>query len=195
MCEKEILAELREKDIGDKRRRALLTELGQVGTPQSIDVLRESLRSADVKSQVSAVFALAHIRTNEAVDVLIECLGMETGPRFGFATKSLAEIGSLRALPALIRTLDERRAELSEGDKWMIIHAFIQTPHRSEVPVLAATLLERHRRTRRAAAFALARIRTPESRDALEAAVKTLPLWRGLSVRRALRWHQDVTGE
>ena len=166
-----------------------------MGTERSIDVLGANLRSKDVKSQVSAVFALAHIGTEEAADALIDCLAMETGPRFAFALKSLAEDHAARAMPAFIRTLEERYDELDPGDKQLLVYALYQTPHRSQVPALAALLRERSRRTRRMAAVALAQIRAPESREALEEAARSLSWLRGFQARRALRSLRYVNGE
>jgi hypothetical protein len=91
--------------------------------------------------------------------------------------------------------LDDRRDELSDADKCLIMYALIQTPHRSEVPVLAATLRERRRGTRRAAAMALTRIRAPESRAALEEAVRSMSWLRGRPARRALQWMRNAYGE
>jgi hypothetical protein len=61
--------------------------------------------------------------------------------------------------------------------------------------VLAALLGERRRSTRRMAAVALAQIRAPESREALEEAVSSLSWLRALQARRALRSRQYVTDE
>jgi HEAT repeat protein len=95
--EPEVLAKLEADGLSKKRRRALLSKLRQVGTERSIDVLRANLRSQDVKSQVRAVFALAHIGTEEAADALIDSLAVTTGPGFTFAVKSLAEGRAARA--------------------------------------------------------------------------------------------------
>lgn len=194
--EQEVIARLEENGLSKKRRRALLVKLQQVGTERSIEVLRANLQSADVKAQVRAVFALAHIGTDEAADALIECLAMKkTGPRFAFALKSLTEGHAARARPAFIRTLEERRRELRRGDKRLLVYALFQNPHRSEVPVLAALLGERSRETRRMAAVALAQIRASESREALEDAATSLSWLRGLQARRALRSMRYVSGE
>jgi HEAT repeat protein len=193
--EQEVIAEFEADGLSNRRRRALLSKLRQVGTERSIDVLRANLRSADTKSQVRAVFALAHIGTEEAVDALIDSLAVTTGHCFTFAVKSLAEDHAARARPAFIRTLEERRDELDQGDKQVLVWALYQTPHRSEVPVLATLLGERSRSTRRMAAVALAQIKAPESRGALEEAVKSLSWLRGLQARRALRLLRYVSGE
>lgn len=194
--EQEVIAALEAGGLSKKRRRALLSRLRQVGTERSIEVLRANLRSTDVKAQVCAVFALAHIGTDEAADALIECLAMKkTGPRFAFALKSLTEGHAARARPAFIRTLEERRHELHQGDKRLLVYALFQNPHRSEVPVLAPLLRERSRETRRMAAVALAQIRASESREALEEAARSLSWLRGLQARRALRSLRYVSGE
>lgn len=195
MREQEIIAELEANNVSDRRRRALLSELREVATERSTDVLQANLQCADVKSRVRAVIALAQIGTDKAVDVLIDSLTMDTGPSFTFAIKALADFRAARAVPALIQTLDERRNELSDADKCLIMYALVQTPHRNEVPVLAATLRERRRSTRRAAAMALTQIRAPESRTALEEAVRSMSWLRGLPVRRALHSMRNAYGE
>lgn len=193
--EQGIIAQLEGSGLSDKRRRALLAKLGQVGTERSIGVLGANLQSSDVKSQVGAVFALAHIGTEEAADALIDSLPVTAGPCFTFTVKALAEEHAERAMPALIRTLDERRGELRQGDMQLVVYALYQIPHRSEVPVLALLLRERSRSTRRMAAVALAQIRAPESREALEEAARSLSWLRGLQARRALRSLRYVSGD
>ncbi len=181
--------------LSKKRRRALLLKLQKVGTERSIDVLRANLGSADVKGQVRAVFALTHIGTEQAAYALIDSLAVTTGPGFTFAVKSLAENHAARARPAFVRTLEERHDELRQGDKQVLVWALYRTPHRSEVPVLAALLGEQSRRTRRMAAVALAQIRASESREALEGAATSLSWLRGLQARRALRSLRYVSDE
>jgi len=191
----EIIAALEANGLSKRRRRALLLKLRQVSTERSIDVLRANLRSKDVKSQVRTIFALAHIGTEEAADALIDSFAMTTGPGFTFAVKSLAEDHAARSRPAFIRTLEERRDELNQGDKQILVWALYKVPHRSEVPVLATLLGERSRSTRRMAAVALAQIKATESREALEEAARSLSWLRGLQARRALRLLQYVSGE
>jgi HEAT repeat protein len=193
--EQEVIAGLEVDGLSKKRRRALLLKLQQVGTERSVEVLRANLRSADVKAQVRAVFALAHVGTEQAVDALIDSLAVTSGPGFTLAVKSLAGNHALRARPAFVRTLEERSDELRQGDKRVLVWALFQAPHRSEVPVLARLLRERSRETRRMAAVALAQIRAPESREALEEAARSLSWLRGLQARRALRSLRYVSGE
>jgi HEAT repeat protein len=193
--EQEVIAGLEENGLSKRRRWALLLKLQQVGTERSIEVLRANLRSADVKTQVRAVFALAHVGTERAVDALIDSLAVTTGPGFTFAVKSLAGDHAARARPAFVRTLEERHDELRRGDKQVLVWALFQTPHRSEVPVLATLLGERNRETRRMAAVTLAQIRASESQEALEEAARSLSWLRGLQARRALRSLRYVSGE
>jgi HEAT repeat protein len=194
--EQEVVAALEANSLPKRQRLALLVKLRKIGTERSIAVLQTNLRSADGRTQAHAVFALAHIGTDEAADALIECLAMKkTGPRFAFAVKSLTEDHAARARPAFVRTLEERQDELRQGDKQLLVYALFQSPHRSEVPVLAPLLRERNRETRRMAAVALAQIKATEAREALEEAARSLPWLRALQARRALRSLQDVSGE
>jgi len=194
--QQEVIAELEADGLSKKRRLALLSKLAKIGTERSIGVLRTNLCSANERTQVHAVFALAHIGTDEAADTLIECLAMQkTGPRFAVALKSLTEGHAARARPAFIRTLEERRDELRQGDKRLLVYALFQNPHRSEVSALVPLLSERSRETRRMAAVALAQIKATEAREALEEAVRSLSWLRGLQARRALRSLRYVSGE
>jgi HEAT repeat protein len=194
--EQEVIAELEANSLSKKRRLVLLSKLRKIGTERSIGVLRTNLRSADERTQVHAVFVLAQIATDEAADALIECLAMDkTGPRFAFALKSLTEDHAARARPAFVRTLEERRDELGQGDKQLLVYALFQDPHRSEVPVLSRLLRERSRETRRMAAVALAQIKATEAREALEEAARSLSWLRGRQARRALRSLRDVSGD
>ena len=81
-----MIAELSSPELSTRRRHALLSDLSKVGTDRSVAVLRMNLRCRDVRSQVAAVFALAHVATPRAVEALIECLEMEPGPRLTIAT-------------------------------------------------------------------------------------------------------------
>jgi HEAT repeat protein len=193
--EPEVIAELEAGGLSNRRRRTLLSKLRQIGTERSIGVLSANLRSVDTKSQVRAVFALAHIGTEEAVDALIDSLTVTTGPCFTFAVKSLGDNHAARAMPALTRTLEERRGEFDEGDKRLIIKALYQSPHRSQVPALTALLRERSRDTRRMAAEVLAQIKATEAREALEEAATSLSWLRGRQARRALRSLRHVSGD
>jgi HEAT repeat protein len=194
--EQEVIEALEADDLSKRRRLALLSKLREIGTEHSIGVLRTNLRSTDERTQVHAVFALAHIGTDEAADTLIECLAMQkTGPRFGFALKSLTEDHAERARPAFVRTLEKRHNELRQGDKQLLVYALFQNPHRSEVPVLAPLLRERSKETRRMAAVALAQIKATEAQEALEEAARSLSWLRGLQARRALRSLRYVSGE
>ncbi len=193
--EQAVIAALKANGLSKRRRLALLSKLRKIGTERSIGVLRTNLHSADERTQVHAVFALAHVGTDEAAAALIDSLAVTTGPGFSFAVKSLAEDHAARARPAFVRTLEERHDELRQGDKQVLVWALYHTPHRSEVPVLAPLLRERSRETRRMAAVALAQIRASESREALEEAARSLSWLRGRQARRALRLRRYVSGE
>jgi HEAT repeat protein len=184
--EDEALVELHRNDLSVRRRRALLLHLADVGSERSVDVLRENLYEADLKIKVGVLSALEKIASDEAVDALSEFVRKQTGPPFALAVSSLRLANPHRAMPKLLEILQERRGELSEGNKQVIIHALAHAPHRSQVPVLSATLKEGSWMTRRVAAMALSRIRAPESRVALQEAAQSL-FWVGrMPIRREL---------
>jgi HEAT repeat protein len=185
--EDEIIAALRSEPSSVKRRRELVRDLGRSPTSRSLDVLRENALSSDHKVSVGALFGLRRLGTEEAWDVVIECLAIAPVRHLWLAIDMLGKAGIRSAIPALIQCLDRRREELRRGDRRLIVLAFIRMPHRSEVPVLERTLREPGYRLRDSAAVALAQIRAPESRAALEVAAREFSWLRGRTVRRALR--------
>lgn len=193
--EKALIDALELPELDTRQRRKLLSGLRAVATERSVDVLRANLRCADMKCRVRAVLALSRIGTEAAVDALDVTLKEESGPPLTFAVKTIADLRAERSVPALIHLLDERRDELDEGDKIVVIDALAKMPHRTAVPVLSATLRDGRRKTRRAAAMALAQIRSAESGAALEEAAASMSRIQGASVRRALRWRKAMHGE
>jgi HEAT repeat protein len=193
--EQKILAELQASGLGVRRRRALLAELGRVGSERSIDALRSNLGRRDLKTKVGAVLALQSLGTDDAVDALVEFLRKQTGTPFALAVHSLGVADARRAIPGLIDILGQRRDEIGDGDKRVVIQTLARMPHRSEVPVLSAMLVERSFFTRRVAAMALSRIRAPESQAALEDAAGSLSWLAGLPVRHELRRRQHDLSE
>ncbi|MBA3809994.1 MAG: HEAT repeat domain-containing protein [Solirubrobacterales bacterium] len=193
--EDEALAQLQRNDLDVRRRRAVISVLGQVGSERSINALRDNLYQNDLKTKVEAVLALARIASDEAVDALSEFLRKHTGPPFALAVNSLRIANAHRVMPTLIEILQERRSELSDGDKRVIIHALAHVPHRSQVPALSAALNERSLLTKRVAAMALSGIRAPESRTALQDAAQSLSWLGGLYARRELRRCQNDDDE
>ena len=76
-----------------------------VGTERSVDVLRENLYEADLKTKVGALSALEKIASDEAVDALSEFVRKQTGPPFALAVSSLRVANPHRAMPKLLRDL------------------------------------------------------------------------------------------
>jgi HEAT repeat protein len=186
-AERVMLAELETDTLSKAQRRELVRELREVATDRSIGVLRTSLRSDDLKTQVAAVLALRSIASDHAASALIDCLSMETGTRFTFALWALAGSHAAQARGAFVETLAARSRELDQGDKRLIIKGLARAPHRSEVPVLSMLLCERSSRTRRMAAEALALIRAPEAVEALEDSAHSSPWLRGRQARHGVR--------
>lgn len=185
---------LESPELDTRQRRKLLSGLRPVATERSVDVLRANLRCPDMKCRVRAVLALSRIGTDTAMDALDVSLRNENGPTLTFAVKALGDLRAEHSVPTLIRLLDERGDELDDGDKVVIIDALAKMPHRTAVPVLAAALHD-SLKTRRAAAMALAQIRSVESGAALEDAATSMSRFQGAPVRRALRWRKAVYGE
>ena len=185
------------EELGDPRttvarRRALLGELRGTATALSVPALRDHTQHSDVRCQAAAVFALAGIPDDAAVEALGDCLSMATGTRFTFAVRELGRRGGVRPREILLQTLTERAGELDSGDKRLLISALSATPHRSQVAALASVLGEdSSRRTRAAAATVLGQIRAPEASAALHQAEQSLRWWRRGPIRRARRRQED----
>jgi HEAT repeat protein len=152
-----------------------------------VDELREIMLGGDINPAGDAARSLAHIGTDDAVAALIECLEVGRGPAFTLACVGLRKLRSREAVPAIICCLETRSEELRAGQKRILILALGRMPQVSEVPVLAAALTDRRYRTRNAAAWALAQIRAPESRAALETVATEMSWFRALPIRRGLR--------
>lgn len=182
-----VIAELASDELGEQRRRALLSRLREVGTERCVSVLGQNLRSDDPQSQTRAALALGRIGTDAAADALIEALDLDTGPRFTFALKILGDAHAHQARAAFIRVLEERGLELRQGDKRLLIRALARSPHRSAIPALAGVLGDPSRRTRRMASEALAQIKSPESAAALRQAADTVRWPRSREAKKALR--------
>jgi HEAT repeat protein len=185
--EREIVTALNDKPVDVNEQLRLIIELQKVGTELSIDALRDGLRSPHRRHCVGAQYALANIGSEKAIAALIESLQTAESVCVSFIARSLVKLRARDAVPALIGCLQDRRELLDGSAKRSVIRALACMPHRSAVPVLAASLRERDRHTRKAAAWALVRTRAPESTVALESAVAELPWIRGRGVRQALR--------
>jgi HEAT repeat protein len=193
--EAEIIAELKTESLSVERERALVKQLRRLGTEASLEVLRDSLHSADINVTLDAVHALARIGNDAAVDALAECLSMDATTRLTMAAVSLRQLRSRRAVPAVIHCLETRGEELRPGQRRILVLGLGGMPHISQVPVLSAALRDPRYRMRSAAAQALARIRAPESSAALEAAANEVSWLRARPIRRGLReWRRADQG-
>jgi HEAT repeat protein len=184
--EDELFTELNSHKLGLRRRRALLSQLGRFGSERSVEVLQDNLRHRDVKTKAAAVAALGEIGTDEAATVLGEFLLTQNGAPFAMAAYTLRRTQSSRAMPLLLDAL-EKRPDLGEAYKRVLLHELAHFPHRSQIPALAEALRSKSIRTRHAAAMALSGIRAPESRAALAEVAQSLSWFAGLPVRRELR--------
>ena len=190
--ENDVLVALSAGDLSPARRLELTLALQRVGTEQSIAALRDSLKSPDTRICVAALHALCGIGTNEAIDVMIDCLPTANALTVGWAAHLLARAHVRRAIPPLTKCLADRGESLTHPGKAMLIQALGALPHRTAVPVLTDALWAQDRATRVAAARALAHIRSPESRIALETAARKLSWIRGIAIRRVLRSIEQI---
>lgn len=172
----------------------LMLELQQVSSTIGMDELRANLHSGDRQACAGAQQVLVHLGSREAIDVLAESL--QTADSVGVANvaRLLARLQARTAVPALIRCLDTRATELDGTAKRWVSRALGRMPHRTAVPVLAKMLQEPRYRTRATAAWAIARIRAPESQATLEKAANGLSWWRGRAIRRALEFVREDSG-
>jgi HEAT repeat protein len=129
---------------------------------------------------------LAKIATDDAANAITDGLETSDPAAVFWAARFLAKLQAKTAVPALIRCLENRHAELDDEGVRSVIRALGLMPQRAAVPVLSAALRGRNRRTRKAAAWALVQIRAPESRAALESAAAELSWLSGRAIRRAL---------
>jgi HEAT repeat protein len=184
--EDQLFAELNSNKLSLRRRRALLRQLGRFGSERSVEVLQDNLRHRDIRTKAAAVAALGEIGTDEAATTLGEFLLTQNGSPFAMAAYTLRRTQSSHAMPLLLDAL-EKRPDLGEAHKRVLIHELAHFPHRSQIPALAEALRSKSIRTRHTAAMALSGIRAPDSRATLAEAAQSLSWFAGLPVRRELR--------
>jgi HEAT repeat protein len=97
---------------------------------------------------------------------------------------ALSALRSRTAIPALLNCL-QKRDDLRVGQRRAVVLALGRVPHVSEVPALSAALRDTSYQIRKAAAWALAQIRAPESSAALETAAAELSWLRAIPARRS----------
>jgi HEAT repeat protein len=178
-------------------RRAALLGLGQAGRPASISILLEAARSPDVATRVVALSALAASGSPGGLSTLTAAVGDPDESVRAAAIACLAALPEESAAAALIRQLGTARPEdrerilghlatpsparvaaivhcLEEGLAEDHVAALISALVRMRVPEARAALLGLLQRgepaVRRAAASALAAVRTGEALRALQRA-------------------------
>jgi HEAT repeat protein len=119
---------------------------------------------------------------------MVSCLQAADSVRVFWAARLLAQADATDAVPALAACLEQRCDELDDAAIRSLVRALGLMPHRLAVPALTTALGQNSRKTQRAAAGALAQIRSPEAREALEAAKNELPWTRRRPIQRALRF-------
>lgn len=185
--ETKILNTLAAAGLSSKKRRQLLRRLQSVSTSASVPLLVGSLENNDRRVRVSALFGLAHVANEDAVDAIIGVLERgQDGVTVGWAAYVLAKINARRAIPHLISRADTWQARLGSNGKAFVISALQTMPDSRAIETLKVAALDPFRPTRVAAAKALVNIDTKESRDALEWALARLSWWRRKPLERML---------
>jgi HEAT repeat protein len=191
MREESIIGELSLTRPNVDRRTALnalhAAALHGVISDKSVPVARRYLTGEEAGVRVAAILALGAIGSEAAYETLADALQEQQNLDIRFTASVLGGHAVRSATPALVDCLQRRGEALDRGAKLALIRALAQMPHRSEVPALAAMLSDRDRHVRRTAAYALGRIRSPDSRQALEASAMKSSAIRGRAIRKALR--------
>jgi HEAT repeat protein len=185
LTERQVLACIDSAEARADERR-LLNRLGTVGTGQSVDLLHSRLmHSPDRRVRVAAVLALRAIGTHAAIEALIDGLRVSDGTVVAFVARALGSINARSAMPALIACLssDDTCASAHTALTW----ALFRMPDRAAVNVLTTMLDGRDVGVRKIAAYALAKIESPDAQSVLEEAVENRSWWAGRYARRALR--------
>jgi cyclophilin family peptidyl-prolyl cis-trans isomerase/HEAT repeat protein len=161
-------------DAARVRARAALA-LGRIGDPALAPPLREALRDEEAAVRRNAALALGLLGDEEAEPMLLRRLALDrgVGERVADLT-ALGRVGGERSLPALTLSLVEPDAEVRTAAAL----AFASLDHRRRLGVqlpaaegaLAAALADGQRTVRRAAAFALHRLRADRGFRAVGAA-------------------------
>lgn len=172
---------------GDQRRRQLLKMLDRSRDDRAVEVLGRYMRSSDDRESAAAAEALQKLATDNALDALAD--GVIEAPPLaaGIAALALSELRGRAALPVILRGYEQRAAGFGRLERWILVQALAKNPHRSAVPALASALHDKDRKIRNAAAAALTRIHTPESRAALVDAATSQSWWFGRYSRKGAR--------
>lgn len=186
-----MVEELLAASPGSRRWMKLMIGLQKVAPALGLEMLRTSLDSRDRRICAGAQQVLIALGHDAAIAMLASSLQSADSVGVSAAARLLAKSQARSAIPALIACLDTRGAELDSTAKRAIARAMGLMPHRDEIPPLAKLLRGPSRRTRAAAAGAMAQIRAPESEAALRSAANDLSWFRGRAVRRALSMARD----
>jgi HEAT repeat protein len=185
LLENEVLTRLR-NSVAYVDERRLLARLEIVGTDASVGVLHSLIASsADRRVRVSAAAALRAIGTRAAVDALADSLRLSDGTVVAFVARALGSINARSAVPALIACLGS--ADTPASARTAVAWALFRLPDSAAIGVLGKTLSSPRAGPRKVAAYALAKIDSPDARAQLEAARRVPSWWGGRFARRALQ--------
>lgn len=138
-----------------------------VGAELSIEVLRERLRSPDLKTRWAALRRIAEIDAGEATREIIAAIKDGDEQTAGFAANLALKMRLRAAVPALIERLGKLDTSYGATQVRLMVQALAFMPDTRAIPVLAQLAAARHRGVRREAATALGAIGSPAAREAL----------------------------
>jgi HEAT repeat protein/protein-S-isoprenylcysteine O-methyltransferase Ste14 len=143
--------------------------LGRIGSERAVDPLLDSLADDDENVRHWSISALGEIGDPRAVETLLALLDGDAPPHRGAAADALGRIGSAAAVEPLIAVLDDPRPWVRAA----VVEALGRLGSARVVAPLASLLADEGEdvHVRRAVATAFARIRSPDSKPALEAAL------------------------
>ncbi|GAB4332423.1 MAG: hypothetical protein Kow0099_04190 [Candidatus Abyssubacteria bacterium] len=95
--------------------RNAVSVLGQIARPTCVPHLRKALSHRDIRVRKEALKGLASIRTDEAIELVCECVNAEDPEMRRAAVAWISAMQSEKAVPALVTLLDEK-AILKQDD-------------------------------------------------------------------------------
>jgi HEAT repeat protein len=157
------------RDDGDsycQRRAGAIAAVGHLGIGLALEPLRAVVtdRREDRALRAHAALAVGRIGTNEAVDILVKIVAVETDPTVRrTATRGLAESGNLRSVPALQRAMaDDEDAGVRRQAAAAV--ASLERLHQTNLSDVKAPAVPRRRRPVRDVEAELRRAETAQRR-------------------------------
>jgi HEAT repeat protein len=132
-------------------RRAAAEAVGELGDPQAVPALIQTLGDSDGEVRRAAAEALGELSDPRAIPALSRALGDSDESVRRDAVRAIGKLGDPQAVPGLIQTLSDRDREARQA----AAEALGKLHDPQAVPALIQALSDRNREVRQAAAEAL----------------------------------------